>query len=114
VKAFKIFAPDNDGLRGAIRMDYTGEVTLDLKADISWSTSSDIYKGNITLNLGDIEPVGPELHKKIYLVTVEEVKLNENERPSDGYKRIIQEREEQELAAAGISPSITRRLKSVA
>lgn len=112
MKAFKIFVPDNDGLRGAIRMDYKGEVTLDLKADTSWSTGSDIDEGNITLSLGDINPVGSELHKKVYLVTVEEVSLN-GEHPSDGYRRIIAEREEQELKSMGLSNNMTRRLKGI-
>jgi hypothetical protein len=81
-------------------------------APTPWSTGSDIDEGNITLNLGDINPVGPELHKKVYLVTVEEVSLN-GEHPSDGYKRIIQEREEQELKSMGLSNSMTRRLKGI-
>jgi hypothetical protein len=112
MKAFKIFVPDNDG-RGAIRMDYQGQVTLDLKADTSWAPSSDIERdSHITLSLGDIKPTG-DLHLKLYLVTVEEVSLNDNEHPSDGYKRIIDEREEQELKAMGLSNSMTRRLKGI-
>jgi hypothetical protein len=72
VKAYKIFVP-TDGCAGAVTMDYRGEVTLSLKADTSWSPSSDIQSGShITLNLGDIRPTG-DLHKKIYVVTIEEI-----------------------------------------
>jgi len=110
VKAFKIFVP-TDGCHGAVRMDYQGNVMLELKADTLWSPSSDILSdSHITLNLDQIKPTG-DLHKKVYIVTVEEVSLNAGEHPRESYQRIISEREEQELKDAGMSPGLVRRLK---
>jgi hypothetical protein len=106
VKAFRIFVPNRD----AIRMDYKGEVTLDLTSETSWSPSSDIPEGHIILSLGNIKPTG-DLHKKVYIVTVEEVSMNPGEHPREGYMRILAEREEQELKSLGLSNSMTRRLK---
>jgi hypothetical protein len=112
MKAFKIFVPE-DGCNGSVRMDYQGNVTLELKADTSWSGSSDILaESRIALNLGDIIPTG-DLHKKLYLVTVKEVSMHAGEHPSDGHKRIIREREEQALKEAGMSNDMIRRLKNV-
>ena len=112
MKAFKIFVPE-DACRGSVRMDYQGNVSLELKADTSWSPRSDIEsESRITLNLDQITPTG-DLHKKMYLVTIEEVSMNPGEHPSEGYKRIIAEREEQALREAGIAPSMARRLKNV-
>ena len=114
MKAFKIFTT-MDGCNGAVRMDYEGRVSLELKADTSWSTSSDIMSdSHIRLSLGDIGLDGPkELYRKLYLVSIEEVKLNPGEHPSDGHKRIIAEREAEELRNAGASNDLIRRLKNV-
>ena len=114
MKAFKIFVP-MDGLNGAVRMTYSGDVSLELKADTSWSRSSDIMAdSHIRLHVGDIGISGPkELHQKIYLVSIQEVKLNEGEHPSDGFKRITLEAEEAEMRSAGMSNDMIRRLKNV-
>lgn len=115
MKAFKIFVPvSRTNLnRDAVRMSYEGSVALELKADTSWSASSDILPDSqISISLGQIVPT-KELHNRIYLVTVEEVHLNAKEHPSDGYKRITQEREEQELIRVGVSNDMIRRLKEV-
>jgi hypothetical protein len=94
-------------------MDYQGNVALELKADTLWSPSSNILaESRIALNLDQIAPTG-DLHRKMYLVTIEEVSMTPGEHPSDGYKRIIAEREEQALREAGITPSMARRLKNV-
>lgn len=110
MKAFKIFSPQRDG---AVQMDYQGNVTLGLKADTSWSPNSDIqHDSQISLNLGEIKPTG-ELYQKSYLVTVEEVKLNEGEHQREGYQRIIDERVEKEMRECGMSNEMIRRLKNV-
>lgn len=111
MKSFKIFVP-TDGLDGAIRVTYEGEVHLQLKAESSWSLSSDILSDSrLNLNLGKVAPIG-DLHRKSYMVTVEE--LNgpaEGEHKREYYARVVAEKEEQELTNAGISPSISRRLR---
>lgn len=112
MKAFKIFVP-MDGSRGAVKMDYQGNVALDLKADTSWSPNSDIMAdSHITLNLGDIRPTG-DLHRKMYIVTIEEIRMPADLHQREFFTQIIREREEKELQDSGISPSITRRLKNV-
>jgi hypothetical protein len=112
MKAFKIFVP-TDGLHGAVRMNYNGDVRLELKADTSWSPSSDIlFDSHITLSLGDIKPTG-DLHRKVYLVTVEEATLEPGEHQREGYARIVREKEEKELKEAGMSNDMIRRLKNV-
>lgn len=110
MKAFKIFIPTE----GGVKMDYNGTVTLNLKADTSWLLSSDILsESRVTLNLGDIRP-SVELYKKVYVVTVEEIAgPNAGEHQREYYERIIREREEEEMKNAGLSPSLTRRLKTV-
>jgi hypothetical protein len=113
VKAYKIFVP-TDGCEGAITMDYRGEVTLSLKADTSWSPCSDIRSdSHITLNLGDIIPTG-DLHKKVYVVTIEEAAPNTIENDQRAYyARLIREKEAQDLKEAGMSNDMIRRLKNV-
>ena len=112
MKAFKIFVP-MDGMNGALRMNYEGKVSLELKADTSWSPSSDIMQdSHIRLHLDQIAPTG-DLHRKVYLVSIEEVKLNAGEHQREGYARIIAEREAEELRNAGASNDLIRRLKNV-
>ena len=112
MKAYKIFVP-TDGCEGAITMDYRGEVTLSLKADTSWSPSSDIMQdSHIRLHLDQIAPTG-DLHRKVYVVSIEEVKLNAGEHQREGYARILAEREAEELRDAGVSNDMIRRLKNV-
>lgn len=108
MKAYKIFVPS------AVTMDYRGEVTISLKADTSWSPSSDIQPGShITLNLGDIRPTG-DLHKKVYVVTIEEAAPNTVENDQRAYyARLIHEKEAQDLKDAGMSNDMIRRLKAV-
>jgi hypothetical protein len=116
MKAFKIFVSADSGNspRSAVHMDYNGNVTLDLRADTSWSPSSDILANSrISLNLDKIAPTG-DLHKKVYVVTIEELSgPSAEEHHREYYERIIREREEQELHSAGISPGIARRLKGI-
>ena len=113
MKAYKIFVPAS-GSQGAITMDYRGEVSLHLKADTSWSPSSDILSdSHIILNLGDVRPTG-DLHKKVYVVTIEEAAPNtiENDQRTY-YARLIREKETQDLKEAGMSNDMIRRLKNV-
>lgn len=114
MKAFKIFVPEHGHQAGALRMDYRGEVSIELKADTSWSPNSDIlHDSRITLNLGEIKPEGA-LHQKCYLVTVEELPGPvENEHQREYYERVIKERLEKEMREAGMSNEMIRRLKNV-
>ena len=114
LKAFKIFVADGGHQAGAVRMDYRGEVSIDLKADTSWSPGSDIlHNSRITLNLGEVKPTG-DMHQKSYIVTIEELPgPNAGEHQREYYQRVIQDREEQELRNAGVSNDMIRRLKNV-
>lgn len=114
MKAFRVLQPDSDN-NGAVHVDYQGNVVIGLKGD-SWGSCADIgHNTRVELRLGDIKIDGPELHKKRYLLTIEELpSMDESrEHPSDFSRRIIQEQEEKMLREAGVSNSVTRRLKSV-
>ena len=108
MKAYRIFVPT------AVTMDYQGEVTLSLKADTSWSPPSDIQSAShVNLNLGDIRPTG-DLHKKVYVVTIEESVPNTIDNDQRAYyARLIHEKEAQDLKDAGMSNDMIRRLKNV-